>query len=55
MHTLTKEMSMLEKFSVNCLFSKEHVLSVDFKNLMSRLKNRRGGARYSDLFNEQQT
>lgn len=45
MHTLTENMQMLEQFSINHLFGKEAVRSVDCKTLMSRLKNRRGGPR----------
>ncbi len=45
MHTLTKDMAMLEQFSTNHLLGKEAVRHVDCKTLMSRLKNRRGGPR----------
>ena len=45
MHTLTKDMAMLEQFSANHLLGKEAVRNVDCKTLMSRLKNRRGGPR----------
>ena len=45
MHTLTKDMAMLEQFSTNHLLGKEAVRNVDCKTLMSRLKNRRGGPR----------
>jgi DNA-binding Lrp family transcriptional regulator len=45
MHTLTKDMAMLEQFSTNHLLGKEAVRRVDCKTLMSRLKHRRGGPR----------
>lgn len=45
MHTLTKDMAILEQFSTNHLFGKEGVRNVDCKTLMTRLKNRRGGPR----------
>lgn len=44
-HTLTEDLSLLEKFSAQHLFGVEGVLSVDCKTLMNRLKNRRGGPR----------
>lgn len=44
-HTLTESMEVLETFAARHLFGREHVLSVDCKTLLSRLKNRRGGPR----------
>jgi len=45
MHTLTEDMDVLERFTGKFLFSREHIVSVDCKTLLSRLKNRRGGPR----------
>jgi len=44
-HTLTENMEALEHFTSRHLFSREHILSVDCKTLLSRLKHRRGGPR----------
>lgn len=45
MHTLTEDMDVLERFTNENLFSREHIHSVDCKTLLSRLKHRRGGPR----------
>jgi len=45
MHTLTEDMDVLERFTGKFLFSRDHIVSVDCKTLLSRLKNRRGGPR----------
>jgi Lrp/AsnC family leucine-responsive transcriptional regulator len=44
-HTLTESTEALERFASRYLFSREHVVSVDCKTLLNRIKNRRGGPR----------
>lgn len=44
-HTLTEDSLQLERFSVDHLFGRPGVTSIDCKTLMSRLKHRRGGPR----------
>lgn len=44
-HTLTNDNSELEEFVRRNLFSRRHVIKISCKFLLSRVKNRRGGAR----------
>ncbi|MBT9538823.1 Lrp/AsnC family transcriptional regulator [Thiobacillus sp.] len=44
-HTLTEDNTALEDFVRRNLFSRRHVVKVNCKMLLSRVKNRRGGSR----------
>ena len=44
-HTLTNDIDALDRFSQEHLFSREHIIDVDCKTLLKRVKNRRGGPR----------
>ena len=44
-HTLTEDNKALEDFTRRNLFSREHIVKVNCKMLLSRIKNRRGGPR----------
>jgi len=44
-HTLTEDNAALEDFVRRNLFSRRHVVKVNCKLLLSRVKNRRGGSR----------
>lgn len=44
-HTLTDDNKALEDFARRNLFSRKHVVKVNCKTLLTRLKNRRGGPR----------
>lgn len=44
-HTLTDTTETLDRFVRRYIFSREDILSVDCKTLMSRVKNRSGGPR----------
>ncbi|MES2364744.1 MAG: Lrp/AsnC family transcriptional regulator [Pseudomonadota bacterium] len=44
-HTLTDDDKALEDFVHRNLFSRKHVVKVNCKTLLSRIKNRRGGPR----------
>lgn len=44
-HTLTEDNRALEDFTHRNLFSRKHVVRVNCKTLLSRIKNRRGGPR----------
>ncbi len=44
-HTLTNDAEALDRFSREHLFSREYIIDVDCKTLLTRVKNRRGGPR----------
>lgn len=44
-HTLTEDSRALEDFARRNLLSRTHIVKVNCKTLLTRLKNRRGGAR----------
>lgn len=44
-HTLTEDSKALEAFAHRNLFSRKHIVKVNCKTLLSRIKNRRGGPR----------
>lgn len=44
-HTLTEDSKALEAFAQRNLFSRKHIVKVNCKTLLSRIKNRRGGPR----------
>jgi DNA-binding Lrp family transcriptional regulator len=44
-HTLTDSMESFDAFARARIFNRPEILSVDCKTLLSRVKNRRGGAR----------
>ncbi|MEW5771636.1 MAG: Lrp/AsnC family transcriptional regulator [Pseudomonadota bacterium] len=44
-HTLTENNTALEQFARKNLLSRRHIVRVDCKQLLTRVKNRRGGTR----------
>lgn len=44
-HTLTEDSKALEDFAHRNLFSRKHIVKVNCKTLLTRIKNRRGGTR----------
>ncbi len=44
-HTLTDDIESLDRFTRENIFSREHIIEVDCKTLLTRVKNRRGGPR----------
>jgi hypothetical protein len=44
-HALTDSMATFDSFVRKHIFNRPEILSVDCKTLMTRVKNRRGGAR----------
>ena len=44
-HTLTEDSKALEDFAHRNFFSRKHIVKVNCKTLLTRIKNRRGGTR----------
>ncbi len=44
-HTLTEDSKALDDFAHRNLFSRKHIVKVNCKTLLTRIKNRRGGTR----------
>lgn len=44
-HTLTDDFEALDRFTRKHIFSREHIIEVDCKTLLTRIKHRRGGPR----------